>query len=126
MKEEVRDSKRTVYGLSLGAILPALGFSLTWFCCLPLAVGTLGAGIAAFGTALAPLRPYFTVAALALLGAAFYQAYRPRKVECAPEASCGLRKNRTRQRIALWIVAVITVTLLTIGEWSSWVIYWTL
>lgn len=124
--EEVRESTKKVYGLSLGAILPAIGFSLTWFCCLPLAIGTMGAGIAAFGAALAPLRPYFIVAALALLGAAFYQAYRPRKVECAPEASCGLQKNRTRQRIVLWIVAVVTVTLLTIGEWSSWVIYWTL
>jgi len=60
MEEKVKNSTKKVYGLSLGAILPALGFSLTWFCCLPLAFGTLGAGIAAFGTSLASLRPYLT------------------------------------------------------------------
>lgn len=38
---------RKVYRLSLEAILPALGFSLTWFCWLPIAAWALGAGLAA-------------------------------------------------------------------------------
>lgn len=114
------------YGLSLGALLPALGFSLTWFCCLPLAAGALGAGLAALGDVLAPWRSYFTVAAVAMLGLAFYQTYKPRKTACAATESCGLRTNRTRQQVVLWIVALITLALLTIGEWSSWVIYWML
>jgi len=122
----MRNPNRKVYGLSLGAILPALGFSLTWFCCLPIAAGALGAGMAAAGGVLTPLRPYFTVAAVALLGAAFYHTYKRRNTECAPDAGCAIRENRVRQQIVLWLVAIVTVALLTIGEWSSWVIYWML
>jgi mercuric ion transport protein len=117
---------RKVYGLSLGAILPALGFSLTWFCCLPIAAGALGAGMAAAGGVLTPLRPYFTAAAVLLLGAAFYHAYKRRSPECAPGEGCAIRENRIRQRIVLWLVAIVTVALLTVGEWSSWVICWML
>ncbi|MCI0389920.1 MAG: mercuric transporter MerT family protein [Acidobacteria bacterium] len=120
------DPNRKIYGLSLGAILPALGFSLTWFCCLPIAAGALGAGMAAAGGLLAPLRPSFTVAAVALLGAAFYYTYKRRNTECAPGEGCAIRENRVRQQIVLWLVAIVTVALLTIGEWSSWVIYWML
>ncbi|MGH9837588.1 MAG: mercuric transporter MerT family protein [Blastocatellia bacterium] len=122
----MKSPNRKFYGLSLGAIVPALGFSLTWFCCLPLAAGALGAGMAALGSVLSPLRPYFTVAAVVLLGAAFYHTYKPRKVECTPGESCAIQANRTRQQAVLWAVAVITLALLTIGEWSSWVIYWML
>ena len=122
----MKNPNRKVYGLSLGAVLPALGFSLTWFCCLPIAAGALGAGMAAAGSVLAPLRPYFTVAAVALLGGAFYHAYGRRNAECAPGEGCAIRKNRRRQRIVLWLVAIVTVALLTVGEWSSWVIYWML
>ncbi len=126
MEEEVRNHNRKAYGLSLAAILPALGVSLSWFCCLPIAVGALGAGFAAAGASLAPLRPYLTVAAVALLGLAFYQAYKPQKAECAPVKSCGTGVSRTRQRALLWIIAAITLILLTTGDWSSWIIYWSL
>jgi len=126
MEEEVKDSNRRTYGLSLAAVLPALGVSLTWFCCLPLAVGALGAGFAAVGASLAPLRPYLMAASLAILGLAFYQAYKPRRVECAPGKSCGIGASRTRQRALLWIITLVTLVLLTTGDWSSWIIYWTL
>lgn len=126
MEEEVRNPNRKAYGLSLAAILPALGVSLSWFCCLPIAVGALGAGFAAAGASLAPLRPYLTVAAVALLGLAFYQAYKPRKAECAPGKSCDIGTGRTRQRALLWIITVIALVLLTTGDWSSWIIYWSL
>lgn len=122
----MKNSNRKTYGLSLAAVLPALGVSLSWFCCLPLAVGTLGAAFAAIGTSLTPLRPYLTVAAVAALGVAFYQAYKSRGVECAPGESCGVGSGRTRQRAMLWIMTVITLILLTTEDWSSWVIYWML
>jgi hypothetical protein len=122
----MRSPNRKVYGLSLGAILPALGFSLTWFCCLPIAAGALGAGMAAAGGVLTPLRPYFTVVSVALLGAAFYQAYKRKNTDCAPGERCAVGENRRRQRILLWLVAIVTAALLTVGEWSSWVIYWML
>jgi mercuric ion transport protein len=126
MEEEVKGSNRKAYGLSLAAILPALGVSLTWFCCLPLAAGILGSGFAAVGASLAPSRPYLTGVTVALLGLAFYQAYKPQSVECAPGKSCGIGVSRTRQRGLLWVITVITLVLLTTGEWSSWVIYWML
>jgi hypothetical protein len=66
------------------------------------------------------------VAAVALLGLAFYQAYKPQKPDCAPGKNCGTGAGRTRQRALLWIIAVITAILLTTGNWSSWVIYWSL
>src|SRR5262249_57804733 len=92
---------RKVYGLSLGAILPALGFSLTWFCCLPIAAGALGAGMAAAGGVLTPPRPYFTVAAVALLGAAFFSTSKRRNTESAPRAGGAIRENRLRRPIVL-------------------------
>lgn len=78
------------------------------------------------GGALAPLRPYFTVAAVALPGAAFCYAYRRRNAEFTPGEGCAISENRRRQRIVLWLVAIVTVALLTVGEWNSWVIYWML
>jgi DNA-binding transcriptional MerR regulator len=57
---------------------------------------------------------------------AFYQAYKPQSVECAPGKSCRIGASRTRQRVLLWIITVITLVLLTTGDWSSWIIYWSL
>ncbi|HZF39748.1 MAG TPA: mercuric transporter MerT family protein [Blastocatellia bacterium] len=122
----MRNPNRKVYGLSVGAILPAVGFSLTWFCWLPIAAGALGAGMAATGGVLTPLRPYLTAASVALLGVAFYQAYKRKNTECAPGEGCALGENCRRQRVVLWLVAIVTAALLTVGEWSSWVIYWML
>jgi len=126
MEEEVKNQNHKAYALSLAAILPALGVSGSWFCCLPIAVGALGGGFAAAGATLAPFRPYLTIATVALLGLAFYQAYKPQKSECAPGKSCGIGAGRGRQRALLWIITVVTLILLTTGDWSSWVIYWSL
>jgi mercuric ion transport protein len=119
-------SHRRVFGLSLSAILPAAGVSLSWFCCLPIAVGALGGGAATVGVALAPLRSYLTTLAMTLLGVAFYQAYKPRKAGCSPGEACAVERHRTWQRVMLWLVALITLALLTAGEWTSWITYWTL
>lgn len=120
------DTKRKSCGLSLGAMLPALGVALTWFCCLPIAAGALGAGAATIGVVLTPLRLYLAVLAVALLGLAFSQAYKPRRKVCSPAQSCALPQRRTRQRVVLWLITLCTLALLTMGAWSSWVIYWTL
>ena len=109
-------------GLGAGALLPALGFSLTWFCCLPIAAGLLGVGLAGMGAKLMSLRPVFTGLSLVCLGVAFYQAYRPQP--CG-EGSCDQTRNRRGQRFLVWFMAVSIGTLLTIQYWSSWLIYWT-
>jgi len=119
-------SGRRFLGFSLGAILPALGASLSWFCCLPIVAGVFGAGLAAAGSKLAPLRPYFTGLALVFLGIAFYKTYRPGQAACASNQSCAVQKNGVRHRILLWLIAGLTLALLTISKWSSWIIYWTL
>jgi hypothetical protein len=115
------DGRRRFLGLGFGALLPAVGFSLTWFCCLPIAAGVLGVGLAGMGTKLMFLRPAFTGFSLLCLGVAFYQAYRPQP--CS-EGSCSAVPNRRRQRFWAWFMAVSIATLLTIQYWSSWLIYW--
>jgi hypothetical protein len=115
------DDRKRFLGLGVGALLPAVGFSLTWFCCLPIAAGVLGVGLAGMGTKLMSLRPVFTGFSLVCLGISFYQAYRPQPCEtmnCPPP-------TRRGQRFLVWFMAAIIATLLTIQYWSSWLIYWT-
>ncbi|MGH9366491.1 MAG: mercuric transporter MerT family protein [Thermoanaerobaculia bacterium] len=112
-----------VWPLGLGALAAAAGPSLLWLCCLPLAAGLFGAGAAALGARLAPLRPVFSVIALLCLAAAFRFAYR--REACEEGAACRLPGSRRRQRAALWAIAFITLLFLSVPLWSSWVIYWT-
>jgi len=61
----------------VGAITSAGTVAATIFCCLPFATGLIGAGVAAFGTRIAPLQPYLIGLSLASLAYSFYEAYRP-------------------------------------------------
>lgn len=111
-----------VWPLGLGALAAAAAPSLLWVCCLPLAAGLLGAGAAGLGARLAPLRPLLSVIALLCLAVAFRFAYRPSP--CGPDAFCRVSVSPRRQRAALWAVALVTLLLLSIPYWSSWIIYW--
>jgi len=115
------DDRRKFLGLWVGALLPAVGFSMTWFCCLPIAAGVLGVGLAGVGAKLMSLRPVFTSLSAVCLGVAFYQAYRPQP--CG-DGSCSTSTTRRGRRVLVWFMAVFIATLLTIQYWSSWVIYW--
>lgn len=115
------DNRRKFLGLGVGALLPAVGFSLTWFCCLPMAAGVLGVGLAGMGTKLMSLRPVFTGFSLVCVGVAFCQAYRPQP--CGKDG-CST-PTRRGQRFLVWFMAAIIATLLAIQYWSSWLIYWT-
>lgn len=97
--------------LGLGAVVAALGASLC--CILPVAVAILGIGSAALGAQLEPLRPYLVGVTAALLGFASYQVYKPEQVECAPGEVCSVPGNRRRQRIAVWVIALIALALVT-------------
>jgi len=113
------------FWLNAGALLPAAGVSLSWFCCLPL--GLLGVGAAAFGFALAPWRPYLLGVAAVFLSLAFYQAYQPAPKEtCGSGSECAAPAHRRRRRIVVWIVALVTVALATTSYWANWVLYWLL
>lgn len=90
--------------LGVGAVLAAIGASAC--CVLPLVMGLLGIGSAALAARLEPLRPLFIVLTAGFLGFGFYQAYR--KPRCKPGEACAVPANRTRQRIILWVVAVLS------------------
>ena len=97
--------------LNAGTVLAAFGASLC--CILPVAVAFLGVGSAALGAQLEPYRPYFLGLTAVFLGFAFYQAYKPQEIECAPGEACAVPANRRRQRLLLWIVAIAALVLMT-------------
>jgi len=109
---------------SVGAMLAALLSSL---CCLgPLLFVTLGVG-AGLASRFEPLRPLFAVASLGLLGAAFYATYgTARPVAHATDAArsgaaavaCDASGRRTRNKVMVWVAAVIVILLLTFPQWS--------
>ena len=92
-------------------MLAAVGASLC--CVLPVVVVFAGLGSAAAGAMFEPYRPFLVVLTLGLLGFGFYRAYRPQTTECKPGESCAVPENRRRQRVMLWVVAVLALLLLT-------------
>ena len=110
---------------AVGAVAAAGTVAATILCCLPFAAGIAGAGLAAIGARFAPVRPYLTAISLGCLGYAFYLTYQHRAVTCTPDG-CEVQGRSRVRTVAVWIVAVLVVTLLTAPWWASWVIYWTL
>lgn len=104
--------------LNVSTILTALGASVC--CTLPIAVAVLGVGSAALGATLAPFTPWFTGLTVLLLGFAFYRAYRP--IRCEPGEACAVPPSRKRQRLILWIVAVVALLLVTFPYYSAFVL----
>jgi mercuric ion transport protein len=94
--------------LAVGTVVAALGASMC--CILPVAVALLGVGSAAVGAKLEPARPYFTIATVLLLGFALYKTYQPVET-CAPGERCEA-PNQYRQRLFIWIAAVVALALL--------------
>lgn len=108
-----------------GAVASAIGAGLSWICCLPFVLGGLGVGSAAFATATAPMRPYLVFFSVALLGFAFYQAYRP-ATSTTGSAAGHVGGRRKRLRLVVWLAAGLITILVTVPYWLNWVIYWTL
>ena len=106
--------------LGFGALLAATGASVC--CVLPVVVAFAGVGSAAFGAMFEPYRPYMIGATVLLLGLAFYRAHRPQQAECAPAESCAVPENRQRQRLLLWIVAIVAVLLLTFPYYINFIL----
>ena len=106
--------------LALGGLATALGASLC--CILPVVVAVAGVGSVALGAQLEPWRPYFATLTVLLLGFAFYRAYRPRTVDCEPGQSCAVPENRMRQRLLLWVLAALALTLFTFPYYAAWIL----
>lgn len=126
-------TRRSVF-VSIGAVLSAFLASL---CCIgPILFVTLGVG-AGLATSFEPLRPLFTVATLGVLALGFYVAYGrgraptiygpasrstgapARGPACGIDGRCIRPRNRTRDRIILWIGTALALLLLTFPEWSK-------
>ena len=86
-------------------------------CVLPLLFVSLGISGAWIGqlTALSPYQPYFLGAALALLGAGFWQAYRRKPEVCLPGSLCAKQQSGAVTKSFLWIGAVFVFASLAIN-----------
>ena len=90
-------------------------------CCIgPLLLGAVGLGSMGFAAALAPLRPWFLGLTGVLIATGFFLAYRPQPAEaCGPGEACAKPTGRRNQRLALWIVTVLALTLATYPSWAA-------
>lgn len=108
---------------ALGAMVAGLLASL---CCVgPLAFIVFGVG-AGFASRFEPLRPLFTALTLGLLAVGFYTVYgraaAGRAVgpdaACSTDGSCVVPRNRTREKVLLWVATVVALVFLTFPQWS--------
>lgn len=105
---------------SLGAIGAALLASL---CCIgPVLFVTLGVG-AGLASRFEPLRPAFSVITVALIAVGFYTVYGRRRARaddpsCSVDGYCAVPRNRSRDKVLLWIATLIALALLTFPQWS--------
>ena len=104
--------KGPVIAAASGAVgLGALAAVLGTCCVAPWAVGLLGVAGAVALARMAVLTPYLMGGSVALLGVAFYFAYRPRRV-CVDDA-CETT-NRRRLRWIAWIGALVVAATLVV------------
>lgn len=100
----------------IGGVIAAIGAGL---CCVgPLILLTLGISGAWIGnlTLLEPYRPIFITLVLLLFGWAGWQVYRPIE-DCAPGTACAVPQKRKRRQIMFWIMASISLALVTSTYW---------
>lgn len=121
--DELKARSLTRAGL-VASVVAAFSASI---CCIgPIAAAFLG--LTSFGALVKyePLRPILTVITLALLGTAFFLAYRKRPAgACEPGSVCathGVPHVQRINRIVLWIVTAVVLTTLTFPTWSNWVL----
>lgn len=124
----------------LAAAVGAVGAAfLASLCCVgPLLFVTLGLG-AGLASTFEPLRPVFTGLTLVLLAVGFYVVYGRRSSAaggaadaaldgCASDSSaptggaaagaCAVPRNRSRDKVLLWLATVLALVFLTFPQWS--------
>ena len=105
----------------VGAGLATLGASVC--CVVPLVLvllGISGAWISTL-TALDPLRPWFSAAAVLSLAVAFWMLYRP-AAQCGVDGSCIEPGTLRRRRRWLWFATAIIALLLLFPYYIVWIL----
>ena len=117
-------SGRPAATLAAGSILAA---ALASFCCvLPIVFALSGVAVVGAAALFAAWRPYLLVLTLALLGLAFYFAYRASGKACEPGTICAVPGSRRRIRRALWLAAAVVLALAAFPYFSGAVAEWLL
>ncbi len=92
-------------------------------CCagqlVAVALGVSGAGLA---STFEPLRPYFLLAAVVLLGSGFYLLEREERNACEPGKLCADPAVRRRMRITLWVATGLALGFGSFSWWSKFVL----
>ncbi len=106
----------------LAAAAGAIGAAfLASLCCVgPLVFVAFGVG-AGLASTFEPLRPLFTFLTVALLAVGFYVVYGKQPAAtaaCGPDGSCAVSRDRTRDKVLLWVAAVVALVFLTFPQWS--------
>ena len=110
---------------SAGAVVAAFLASL---CCVgPLVFVSLGVG-AGLASRFEPLRPLFTILTLGLLALGFYTVYgagfntggQQAAAACGPDGECAVPRNRSREKVLLWMATLVALVVLTFPQWSLW------
>ncbi len=106
--------------LAGGGLVAALAASTC--CVIPLSLGALGIGGASLSmfSIFAPYQTAFRVAAILMLGVAFWLVYRPPRAE-VEGAACAVNPSQQLTKTALWIGAAITGLVVTSGWWERFV-----
>ena len=111
-------------GKTIGTAVGGVGAAFTSaLCCAgPLLAVTMGVSGAGLAATFEPLRPYFLIATVGLLGAGFYMLYREDQLACEEGKVCAEPKTRRWMRGLLWMATGIAVIFGTYPTWSAWVL----
>ncbi|MBA2689117.1 MAG: hypothetical protein H0U64_13615 [Gemmatimonadaceae bacterium] len=121
IESTAKNGSRRGTAASLGAVGVALLASL---CCIgPVLFVTLGVG-AGLASRFEPLRPVFSVMTVALIAVGFYSVYGRRRARagdpsCTVDGSCVIQRNKSRDKVLLWVATLIALVLLTFPQWSG-------
>jgi mercuric ion transport protein len=104
--------------IAAGGLLGAVAASAC--CVIPFALFTLGISGAWIAnlTALAPYKPVFVAATLAVLALGFYLVYRkPKLAICADRSYCARPASNRIAKIGLWTATVLVLLAMTFSYW---------
>jgi hypothetical protein len=104
-----------------GALGLAFASTLSVLCCLPIATGAFGIGMAALAAVVGPWWPVLSASSLVFLIVAVVQAVRGRGG--LKSDHCEVSRHSKRQWLFMSVVGFLTLALLTLPWWSAEIIY---